>query len=104
MNEIKTFEQIPEALGLILDKLSALELEMADLKSKYENAPPLPKPDEELLTIKEACVFLKIKQNALYRWKREKLIPFVKIGSRTYFKKVDLENYSKLDIRKGKRR
>ncbi|TDS14770.1 helix-turn-helix domain-containing protein [Sphingobacterium paludis] len=104
MSDIKTLEQVPVAVGLILEKLSALEIEMAELKAKYESAPAAPKSDDELLTVKEACVFLKIKQNALYRWKREKLIPYTKIGSRTYFKKLDLENYSKLDIRKIKRR
>ncbi len=104
MSEISTLEQVPKAVGLILEKLSAMEVEMAELKAKYESAPPPPKTDDELLTVDEACTFLKIKQNALYRWKREKLIPFVKIGSRTYFKKSELENYSKLDIRKGKRR
>src|SRR5690606_35221916 len=101
MSEI-TFEQVPHVLGLILKKMEGLEEEIKGLKEKYESAPTLPNDHDELLTFDEALVVLKIKKNTLHRWKRDGIIPYRKIGTRNYFKKSDLEEYNKIEIKKPK--
>jgi len=97
-----TFEQIPDILGQILEKMSILEAKIETIQDKYNSAPELPDNHDELLTFPEALIFLKITRNTLHRWKREGNIPFIKIGTRTYFKKDDLENYNRNQIKKPK--
>lgn len=101
MGEI-TFEQVPHVLGLILKKMEGLEEEIKGLKEKYESAPTLPNDHDELLTQPEAITFLKVSANTLHRWKRNGTIPYRKIGTRSYFKKSDLEEYNKTEIKKPK--
>lgn len=102
MNKIDTFDQVPGALGLILEKLDKVEAELAELKAAYQSAPPLPDDIDRLLTIAEACEMLKVKPNSIHRWKREGKIPYRKVGTKTFFKKSDLENYNKIEVKKPK--
>lgn len=102
MNNINSLEQVPRAVGLILDKMEALEKELADLKSRYENAPILPDDHNEFMRFPEAFKFLKITRNTLHVWVRNGKIPYSTIGSTKYFKKADLENYNKFEIKKPK--
>lgn len=44
----------------------------------------------ELLNVKEASFFLKVKISTLYAWTHQKRIKFVKLGSKLLFRKVDL--------------
>jgi excisionase family DNA binding protein len=43
------------------------------------------------LTIKEACKYLDVSEQTVYRWMREGSITFYKIGDSTRFKEEDLE-------------
>lgn len=95
-----TLEGMPAMVGLMLEKLERIEKEMSDLKAKYESAPTLSDGDDELMNFQEACTFLKVKANTLHRWKRDMTIPFQKIGTKVYFKKSDIVNYNKIEIKK----
>lgn len=95
-----TLEGMPAMVGLMLEKLERIEKEMSELKAKYESAPLLPEIDDELLSPQEACVYLKVTRNTLHRWKRDMTIPFQKIGTKVYFKKSDIVNYNKIEIKK----
>lgn len=97
-----TFEQIPEVLTQILDKITDLEQAFGKIQANYEGAPLLPENINELLTFTEALLFLKVTRSTLHRWKREGNIPYNKIGTKTYFKKSDLESYNKVQIKKPK--
>lgn len=97
-----TFEQMPDVLGQILEKMDNIEKKMAEIQEKYNSSTQLPEDHDDLLTFPEALAFLKITRNTLHRWKREGNIPFNKIGTRTYFKKSDLENYNKIEVKKPK--
>lgn len=53
---------------------------------------PKPKPEpEKLLTTAEACAFLRCSRPTIHRWKREGLVPFVRIGSCIRYRESDLK-------------
>ena len=58
---------------------------------KYGNKPPQT-PIEELMTIEEVTKFLNVSKVTIHKWKKQKLIPFHRIGRRIYFKKQELIN------------
>jgi excisionase family DNA binding protein len=49
-----------------------------------------PETKEEFLTIKEAAEFLKVSSVSIHNWKREKNLPFYRLGRSIRFKKQDL--------------
>lgn len=55
----------------------------------------LPKPTkpepEKLLTTAEACELLRCSRPTIHRWKREGLVPFVRIGSCIRYRESDLK-------------
>lgn len=53
---------------------------------------PKPKPEpEKLYTTAEACELLRCSRPTLHRWKRDGLIPFVRIGTNIRYKESDLK-------------
>lgn len=46
--------------------------------------------EEKLLTTNEACEFLRVSKPTLHRWKRENLVPHVRIGNNIRYKLTDL--------------
>lgn len=53
--------------------------------------------DEDLLTRKEVMKMLNISHSTLYHHQRKGTIPFLKIGSRVYFRRDDIFNNPDLD-------
>lgn len=55
----------------------------------------LPKPTkpepEKLLTTAEACELLRCSRPTIHRWKREGLVPFVRIGGCIRYRESDLK-------------
>ena len=51
--------------------------------------------EEKLLTTTEASEFLRISRITLHRWKKEGIIPHVRIGDTIRYKKSDLETFTK---------
>lgn len=50
------------------------------------------KKEKELLSVREACEYLSCSASSLYKWKGLNLIPYRKLGKRTYFNKIELTN------------
>ena len=96
-----TFDTLPAAVEVILKTVKRLEAEIISIKERLE-VPSENKNNDELLTFEEALSILKIKKNTLHRWKRNGTIPYRKIGTKNYFKKSDLEEYNKIEIKKPK--
>jgi excisionase family DNA binding protein len=53
------------------------------------------KIESPLLTPAEACAYLRITDNTLYRWIKEGVIPVVKIGRNYRIRASDLEEVTK---------
>jgi excisionase family DNA binding protein len=71
----------------LLDDIRAL------LRYEIAQQPPATlaaaEPDQ-LLTIVQAASLLDVCRQTIHEWKRRGLLPFHKLGKRTYFKKLDL--------------
>ena len=47
---------------------------------------------EKLYTAEEACKLLRCSKPTLHRWKKEGIIPFVRIGTNIRYKESDIKN------------
>lgn len=88
-----TFEQLPELLSKILEKVEVLEKLLLEQTLKKED-------QQEMLTIKEAATFLDLTVPTLYSKVSRKEIPSHKPGKRLYFQKSELLDWIKIGKRK----
>jgi excisionase family DNA binding protein len=84
-----TFEQIPQAVTEIYEKLNAVHellLNQSDLSCLTTDSP---------LTIDQAAEFLSLSKYTLYGLVQRREVPFAKRGKRLYFTKADLTDWVK---------
>jgi excisionase family DNA binding protein len=89
-----TFNELPQAVTQLFDKLEKIELLLV-LKNN-----PLPFDEDQIFTIKEASDFLKLSVPTIYGYVHRTAIPFSKGAKRLYFSKKDLIEW----IKQGKQR
>jgi excisionase family DNA binding protein len=76
---------------LIISKNDLRELLNEMIPAQRVNAPEIKEKDEEVLyTTEEACKILKCSKPTLHRWKKEGIVPHVRIGANIRYKKTDL--------------
>ncbi len=51
---------------------------------------PLPEPQEELLSVKQVARFFQVTETTIHSWKRQGLLPYVKVKSRVRFRKTEI--------------
>lgn len=90
--ELITFNKLPEAVGQLLEKVTHIEILLADQQQSLEL--------DEPLNIKKAATFLDLAVPTLYSKVSRKEIPVNKRGKRLYFYKSELEEW----IRQGRKR
>jgi hypothetical protein len=73
--------------GLVDLLMIAIRQELKDLKAEAPAS-----VDEELLTKKQACDLLKIKETTLWRWQKQGRIDCYKISKNNYYKRSELLN------------
>jgi len=81
------FEDLPNAIELVLEKLSILESELKILKESFQ-----PKEPEELMTREETAEFLKVSLTTLWHWSKKGILPSYGIGNRVYYKRSEIKN------------
>jgi hypothetical protein len=83
-NSIILQDLTQEQLGNLIDEKLKTQLEQLkkDLNSK--------KADDELLTRKEACEFLKIDSSTLWHWTNKGKVTAYGIANRRYYKRSEL--------------
>lgn len=59
---------------------------------KRDKPAPVEEKEEKLLTSEEACSFLRCSKPTLHRWKKDSIIPHVRIGSNIRYKESDLRS------------
>jgi hypothetical protein len=80
-----SFNNLPEAVSLLLQKIDALECSIHELKENTRNYEP-----EELLTRQETADYLKCDLSTIHHWtKKGKIIKHC-IGNRAYYKMSEL--------------
>ncbi|UYW01768.1 helix-turn-helix domain-containing protein [Flavobacterium agricola] len=85
MNEIRFIQVTPEQLKEVVSE--AVKVQLEDFKKSFEKA-----KDENLLNSDEAADFFKISKVTLWRWRKDGTVPFLRKGSKVYFKRSDIES------------
>ena len=91
--ELPTFEQLPQAVKLLHDKLANIEQLLIEVNHPSSEL-------DELLTISAAAKFLNLSVPTLYGKVSRKEIPVNKQGKRLYFYKAELANWIKAGRKK----
>jgi excisionase family DNA binding protein len=92
MNNL-TFNELPNAIGLLHDKLSNIELLLA--QGTNAQVSTMGKP----FNTKELCRFLGISEPTCIRWRKKGKIPFLKVGGSIRYDKAAV--IAAIESRKG---
>ncbi|MDD4672189.1 MAG: helix-turn-helix domain-containing protein [Bacteroidales bacterium] len=90
MNEILTFDQLPQAVTMLTNEVSELKRLLIE---KQDNTPT--EQPEKLLTIQEAAQFLNLTVPTIYSKTSRGELPFMKRSKRLYFSSTELMEYIK---------
>jgi excisionase family DNA binding protein len=74
-----TFEQLPEAIGELIDAVKRIEALLSKNGFSLE--------EDEILNIEEACQFMNLSKSAMYKKTSSGEIPFLKYGKYLRFEK-----------------
>ena len=86
-------DAINEFKGIISE---TVEKVMKDILLKEKESNKAINTDDKLLTRAEVMNMLQVSHATLYRYQRDEIIPFLKIGNRVYFKRKDILDNPKL--------
>ena len=89
-----TFEQLPQAVTQLYNKLESIERLLLEESSKLQ-----PETDE-LLTVQGTAKFLSLSVPTVYGLISKGELPVMKRSKRCYFSKIELLNYLKLGRKK----
>jgi excisionase family DNA binding protein len=90
MEQILTFEKLPEAVKMLTQEVSEMKRLLMD---KQEQSPT--NHPEQLFTIQKASEFLSLSVCTIYSKVSKKEIPYMKRGKRLYFSQTELMDYLK---------
>ncbi|WP_207424996.1 helix-turn-helix domain-containing protein [Pedobacter sp. SYSU D00535] len=86
-----TFEQLPEAIRVLIEKVNNIEALLTDLRQKESD-------EDKIYTVAEAAAFLNLSIHTIYSKVSRQEIPVNKQGKKLYFYKSELIQW----IRAGK--
>lgn len=87
--ETLSFDQLPQAVAQIYDKLNKIEALLERKDSQPDQEP------DQLLTVKDAAEFLSLSVPTVYTLISKGELPVMKRSKRCYFSKLELINYLK---------
>lgn len=76
---------------MILTSESDLKKIVADVISELKKREPSEEKEEKLFTSNEACQILRCSKPTLHRWKKEGIIPCVRIGTNIRYRESDIQ-------------
>ena len=86
-----SFDQLPKAVGELLHKVDYV---ISRLNAKMDdNGISSHEPDDQMLTMEEACKFIGKKRSTMYALTSERRIPFRKRGNKLYFFRKELVDW-----------
>lgn len=83
-----TFEQLPEAVGSILQRLDGIEQLLSNTQQPAQS-----ENTDEILNVEEAAKFLNLAKSTIYRLRYNQQIPCSKPGKHLYFSKKELTEW-----------
>ena len=87
MNDATLFTAmyVSQFMGLLKDSISE------SIREEFKQFVNTPKTEyDELLTIEQTAKLLHVSKVTIHKWKKQRLIPFHRIGRRIMFKKKEL--------------
>jgi excisionase family DNA binding protein len=90
MNKLLTFDQLPNAVSLLSEKLDSIERLLQE-----RNQSTQPDFTEQFLTIHEAAEFMSLTVPTIYSKVSRGELPVMKRGKRLYFSRIELMEYLK---------
>lgn len=103
MNEKITFEQLPSAVGQLLEGFQNLRKEVSDIsdlcKSIVDNKEEMDRkkttddPEGVYMNVKEVSRLLNCSTFAIYKWVQHRDIPHIKLGRRLVFIDKEVKNW-----------
>lgn len=89
-DEELTFNDLPVAVALVLDKVEKLEIAVSNLREDiYKSRKPVV-DQHQPIEFEEACSFLKMSKSTLYHYVQHSLIPTTKKGKKYIFFRDEL--------------
>lgn len=88
INKTLTFDRLPEAVSILLNEVS--ELKKMLVSQSEGNQKATHEPENDLITIKEACEILNVSRGTLYRYEKQGKITIYGIGARRLLKRSEL--------------
>ena len=82
------FENLPQAVSLLLEKVDSLEQLLKSQQTIISQA-----PSDRPMSIKEAAKFVNLTVPTLYGFVSKRTIPFSKVGKRLYFSENELTSW-----------
>ena len=95
MIEKLTFDQLPNAVTMLIKEVSELKQLLLNQRGQHSIEQP-----EKLLTIQEAAEFLNLTVPTIYSKVSRSELPFMKRGKRLYFSNIELMDYLKAGRKK----
>ena len=96
MNTELTFDQLPNAIAYLTQKMETIE-QLLVTRKDYNNTP---EKEDELFGVNEAASFLNLTVPTIYSKVSKGELPVMKRSKKLYFSKFDLMNY----LKKGRRK
>jgi excisionase family DNA binding protein len=90
-------KKIENPFQLLLDEISGIKAQIADLKKSHPQTPEMP-PSEVFLTQKQTCELLGVSNPTLWAWTKHGIIKSYKIGTLNRYKKSEILASPKLII------
>ena len=100
MNEKPTFEAMPQIMARLEEKVDALTETVGKLLQSKQAGPAVATP-EEMVTIKEAAVILKLSVSRIYALVQAGMVPCYKPGRSLLFLPSELRKWMAEGKRKG---
>lgn len=85
-----SFDQLPQAVGKLIQKVENLESLLLDQTQNKER-----EDEDKLFTVLEAAQFLNLKTSTIYSKVSRGELPVMKRSKRLYFSKIELLSYLK---------
>ena len=88
ITNVVSFENLPQAVSLLLEKVDTLEQLLKSQQTIISQA-----PSDRPMSIAEAAKFVNLTVPTLYGFVSKRTIPFSKVGKRLYFSEKELTSW-----------
>lgn len=93
MKKSLTFDDVPNAMAMVLSKMEKLENSMDELHKNIDKLKHSNKSDNVPMSIDEAALYLDLKKDTVYKYVQKNKIPFYKQARKLWFFKAELKEW-----------